>query len=513
MPERPLAAVPPDKPDMSVQVVDAVVSRPAPSHTRASLATSAGALVAAKVVFVAAGYALYAGLSRLLSAEQFGTFLVVNSTVGVLNAVFITGTIQAVSRFVSRTPERAPAILATALRLQVVLSGALAGAYFLGAPLFASLLNDAGLTPFLRVSAIIPFAYASYAAMIGYANGLRRFAQQAGFDIAFSFLKITLVVALPWLGFGVMGAIGGFSAASVLILTAAWLVIGRNAASDRTSDVTPATILRFEATVMAHVAFTNLLMQLDLLMVKGLYAGEGASAAVGLYGAAAKLAQIPYSVLVALNFLIFPYVARSTAHSPKQETAGYIRQAFRLSVALSIGPAVVLAALSQSAVSFVFGAAYGAAGPVLTVLAGGYVLYSVLTLQATIINSSGRPGISLALTGATVAVQALLAFILIPSNGIVGAAIASSAAYLVGAAAATGYLIWKYNSVMPWTTFARTAVAAVVVLALSRTGLGSASLLVAAPALGIAYLLTLVALKEWNASELRLAFGRTPATS
>jgi stage V sporulation protein B len=402
-------------------------------------------------------------------------------------------------------------VLATALRLQVVLSGALAALFFGAAPQIAALLNDPALIPLLRISAVIPFAYASYAAMIGYANGLRQFGRQAGFDIAFSFFKLSLMLVLAAMGWQALGAITGFSAASVLILLAAWAVIGRSARRQGVADVSPSDILRYEATVMGHVAFTNLLMQLDLLMLKALYVAAAASVAAGIYGAAAKLAQIPYSVLVALNFLIFPLIARSTTQSDARETAVYIRQAIRLGIALSVGPAVVLAVLSDKAIPLVFGSGYGDAAPALAILAFGYVLFSLLTLNATIINSSGKPGISLAITGVTVALQATFAWELIPRYGVVGAAIASSLAYLVGAAAAMTYLVRKYPAVVPWASIARTGAAALVVMAMSRTPLGETSVLIAAPALGVIYLASLVALREWGKSDLQAVLRQAPA--
>ena len=489
-------------------------SRPSPDPEAAdktNLLTSAGALLAAKIVFIVAGYANYVGLSRLLAPGQFGTFLVVNSCVSVLNAVFITGSIQTVSRFVSQAPERAGGTLRSALWLHVVLAGLLAGGYFLAAPSIASMLNDPQLLPYLRVSAVIPLAYAFYATMIGYANGMRRFVQQAAFDMSYSVAKIALVIGLAWLGYGAFGAVAGFAAASVLILAVAWQVIGRRALDDSAgSAAATSTIARYELAVMAHVGLTNLLMQLDVLMVKGLSAGDDASVAAAMYGSAAKLAQMPYSLLVALNFLIFPYIARSTAMASSAETAQYIRRALRLGTALIVGPTIVLALISAQAVSLVFGSRYAVAAPVLEVLVCGYVAFSLLTMSATIINGSGRPVVSLAITGAMVIAQFVLGRLLIPAAGIWGAAAASSAAYLIGLAAAIVYLTMKFGLILPWVSFARIAVAALVVAAVSRIPLGGVRIIVAAPVLGAVYLLTLVLLREWNVGELKAAVGRAP---
>jgi len=501
---RPLAPT-----DGPVAVAAAVAS--VPPAPRTSLLGSAGALLAAKVVFVAAGYAIYVGLSRLLVPAQFGTFLVVNSSVGVLNAIFISGTIQTVSRFVAQAPGQAGGTLRTALWLHVLLAGSLAALYFLAAPLIASALNDAQLAPYLRVSTLIPLSYAFYAAMIGYANGTRRFDQQAGFDMSFSMTKLTLVVGLAWLGYGAFGAVAGFAAASVLILLASWYVIGRPALhASGDSAATRSAIARYEFAVMAHVGLTNLLMQLDLLMVKALAVGQDASVAAAVYGSAAKLAQIPFSLLVALNFLVFPYIARSTAQAPRHETARYIRHALRLGAALIAGPTIVLAVLSSEMVRLVFGSGYAAAAPVLVILVYGYVAFSLLTMAATVINGAGRPVVSLLITGATVVVQAGLARVLIPSAGTVGAAMASSGAYLAGFLAALAYLVVRFGDVIPWASFARIGAATLVVIAAARSPLGGIPVVAGAPILGVAYLLTLVLLREWTVTDLKAAMGHSP---
>jgi stage V sporulation protein B len=229
-----------------------------------------------------------------------------------------------------------------------------------------------------------------------------------------------------------------------------------------------------------------------------------------MYGSAAKLAQIPYSLLVALNFLVFPYIAKSVAEAAPHETSRYIRHALRLGAALIVGPTIVLAVLSADTVPLVFGAAYADAARVLNVLVWGYVAFSLLTMAATVINGSGRPVVSLIITGATVLAQATFAWLLIPREGIVGGALASSAAYSLGFVAALVYLATTFGAVIPWASVVRIAIATLVVVAAGHSPLGSAPVVASAPILGAIYLLMLVLLREWNTAELKAAIGRSP---
>jgi O-antigen/teichoic acid export membrane protein len=316
-----------------------------------------------------------------------------------------------------------------------------------------------------------------------------------------------MVVGLPWLGFGVFGAVAGFSTASVLVLLGAWLLIGRQALSaDTMAGRTPVEILRFEIFVIGHVAVTNLLMQADLLMVKALYTVGDSNAAAGLYGSAAKLAQIPHSLLVALNFLIFPFIARATAAESISQARGYVREALRIGVALTAGPAIVLASIAAGALALVFGPAYTAAAPTLAILAGAYIAFSLLTMATTIMNSAGKPGVSLAITAGALVMQFGAARQLIAADGLEGVATASASAYLVGLAAGIAYLVTRFGNIVPWSTIGRVAVAAGVVTFANRF-CGDLPAPVAAVILGAVYLVTLVALREWTVEDIQVVTG------
>jgi hypothetical protein len=64
--------------------------------------------------------------------------------------------------------------------------------------------------------------------------------------------------------------------------------------------------------------------------------------------------------------------------------------------------------------------------------------------------------------------------------------------------------------VIPWASFARIAAATLVVIGAARSPLGSIPVIAGAPILGIAYLLTLVLLREWTVADLKAAMGRSP---
>src|SRR5262245_25434036 len=137
----------------------------------AGVSRGASVILAAKVVFLGAGYVLYGALGRLLTPEDFGVYGVVFAVVNAINMVLINGTLQTVSRFVATHPGAEDAVRWRAMAYQLVVVLVLVGSYVLGAPLIADALNDMKLVPHLRWAALIMVAYAFYAINVGYLNG------------------------------------------------------------------------------------------------------------------------------------------------------------------------------------------------------------------------------------------------------------------------------------------------------------------------------------------------------
>jgi O-antigen/teichoic acid export membrane protein len=132
-------------------------------------------------------------------------------------------------------------------------------------------------------------------------------------------------------------------------------------------------------------------------------------------------------------------------------------------------------------------------------------------MTATIINSLGRPAVSMGIAGVTLLVQIVLAAQLIPVQGIAGGAAASAAAYFAGLLGAAGYLTVRVGSVLPWSSIVRTAVAAALVTVTARVIGPALPVAVAAVVLGLLYLAALATLREWTMADLRQVIGRQAA--
>ncbi|MEK6301434.1 MAG: oligosaccharide flippase family protein [Acidobacteriota bacterium] len=454
-------------------------------------------ITAAKLWFMASGYVLEVTLTNLMAAERYGLYKVVISIISIVNAVVITGTYQTVSKYISENEQNAGAVKSKALKLQVLVGGAIAVGFFLLAPVIAGRLNDLRLVGYLRLAALIPLSYSFYAVFTGYFNGQRRFLTQAALDVTYSTLKLVLIVGLVWAGFGVGGAVGGFAiAAACVCLIAASIARGGNpGGAVRVRD-----LFTFQAYLLSFIFVFNLLQRVDLLMVKALSSADAITASenAGYYGAALNVSNIVYQVIISVTFVLFPLVSKSTFAEDTRRTKVYISTTIRYALIVMAVLATLFSANAAEVLRLIYRADYQAGAPALAIVAYGMLLFGFLQVATTIISASGRPRVSLMIAAVTLAVSAGLNAVLIPSRGLAGAATATTAAMLLGAVIASGYLLWRFGALVPWLSVVRIGTAAALVYAGSlAVPVGSRGLiLVKLAVLSLAYAAVLALSRE-----------------
>lgn len=477
-------------------------------------------ITGSKLWFMATGAALYFVLPRLVSPASLGVYKVVIGLVSVINAVVVTGTVQTVSKFVSQTPELADAIKRKALLLQCVLGGGAAAVFALAAPLVARSLNDDSLTPYLRLAALITASYAFYAVFVGVLNGRKEFLKQAAIDAFYSTAKLVLIIAFTIaMGYTLTGAISGFAAAAFAALVIGAIVVGlRGRAED--APVGFGNLLQFQVALIVFLLVNNLLMKTDLLIVKGTISPDpqAASEAAGIYGAALDFAYIVFQIIVSITFVIFPIVSEAAFRDNLDAVRGYVRETVRATLVICALPAVIFSANAAEVLHLVYPPEYATGAPALRIVAIGMLSFAVITVLCSVISSTGRPWVSVAVVAVTLAIDAGLNLALVPRYGLVGAAVGTTIAMAVGAVAGAVVVSSRFGAIVAPLTVVRVAIASAVVYALALVvpleslvaPLGGSllpKLAVAAECalLGIVYLAVLVAVREIGGNELRLA--------
>lgn len=469
------------------------------------LASGVAVITGAKAWFVISGYAIYFGLTRLLGPERFGLYAVVISIVSVLNNVLIAASLQTVARFVARDGDRAGAVWRQAMRVQLVVGGALFALLVASAPWIGAWFRDPELVAPLRIAASIVFAYSLYAVNVGFLNGRRHFPKQAGLDATYSTFKVTFILGAVWLGLGVAGAAGGFALAAFTVLGISFLVMRREERPDGTFD--PRELVGFGGWLLGLTLVANLVLSADLWVVKRLTAPAEANATAGLYRAALTLAQLLYQMLIPLVLVVFPNLARLGDQADPAAAQRILRGALRyLSVTL-IPAAAILAVSGGDLVALLYGEAYRRGGEWLGLLAPAYACWTVAYLLGSALAGAGRPREGVMVLAVALAGQVTAGAAAFGAMGPAGAALGDLAGMGLGLAAGLLVATRRFGGCVPLGSLARGIVIAAVLAGIAWAWPAQGLLLIVKfAALGIGLLAALAL-----SGEIRLRRG-APAT-
>ncbi len=481
-------------------------------------------ITAAKLWFMVAGYVVQFALPRALgSPARYGVWVVVLSVLSPVNNVMVQATIQGVSKFTSEIEERQGAVMRAALKLQSVLGGGVALAFFLMAPLISWFEHDTTLTPYLQLATGVALAYAFYAVFVGAANGRKEFHKQAGLDMTYSTLRCLLVVGAAALTHSVLAAVGGFVGAAFVVLLVSFFVVGLGKPSTQPFDVK--VLGRFFSGVAFYLLIVNLLMFTDGLLLKrvvtewaqGRHLADPAAYAntqAGFYGAVQNVARIPFQLILAVTYVIFPLISKSTFDNDVDKTRGYVRNTMRYSLVAAALFAAVIAARPEATMRLFYKPEYSVGSHALGALVLGYVFFSLFNIAGTIINGSGRTWpttvIGVVTLAATVAAEWIGIRVALQTghDPLFVAAVATAATMGLGVLLSGAYLWRTFGAALPPLTVVRVAAAYAAALgagwAWNRAGIlpGKVGTLVSSSAIGVVFLVVCVVTGELRPSEL-----------
>lgn len=196
----------------------------------------------------------------------------------------------------------------------------------------------------------------------------------------------------------------------------------------------PSTALAKQVTHFgARAQLGNLLLLTNLrldFLILGALAGP---AVLGVYAVASKFAELMRLPATALNYVLYPRFAREGAHVAGRDVRRLLPRAAALISTLT----PLLAVAAVIALPLLYGQAFRGAVLPACVLLVGLVVEGASAVASAFLCGIGRPGANSIGMGAGVVVTVALDLALIPGHGALGAAVASSLAYLISTALLT----------------------------------------------------------------------------
>lgn len=423
-------------------------------------------LVLAQAVVLILGYTTHLWIGRWLGRGPYGVYGVVLSIQTIVGLILTLGVPVAVSRFVAQNQEHAQAILRQALRIQAAMAAIVVSLSLLTSPLISNLLGDPSLTPLISFVAIVLLFQAFYPVFTQFLSGLHQFNRQAYLTIGYAIVKLLGAISLLS-AFQVYGAFAGFGIGGLVAAIIGWFwTRGIGTVTAHRLPLRP--FLSFSGFYVLILVTLQLLISLDLFMVKALL---GDDVLAGEYNAAVTLARIPYFLLQGLAFILLPSVSALTKPGESHDqAAAFIRDALRYLIALIVPSVALAAATSRSLIELFFSAEYLMAAPALTILMVGVGSIAFYLLLANIVAGAGRPAIVLWITLGLVGLSAVLGIILIPRFELLGAAIQTTAAGLVGLTILAHYTFHTFRIPVPWRSIINILIATAAATSLTYLG-------------------------------------------
>ncbi len=495
---------------------------PPEEHTRR--AGRGGLAVAfAKIYFILVGLAQQIALPRLLGLDGYGALASVLSIAGITYNPVTTTSIQSVSRAVAQaSPATEAGTIRRVFTVHAAFAALLALGFFLLAPFVARSVGADHVVLPLRILSAVMLLYGLYTPLIGVLNGQRKFVLQAALDVIAATLRSTGLIVGALLfsrhaNLGVEGATVGFAIGAALILGAALALVGIGRAGQ--SALSVRAHLLFALPVLLGQILFNLLLQADLTLLRrfaseaAIARGMSAAAAdplVGAYRATQLFSFLPYQLLIAVTFILFPMLAAAARDGDRQAVARYVGTGVRLALVLAGLMVSVTAGLSDRLLLLVFGAQAAAlGGPSLELLAvgfGGFAIFGVLT---TVLNSLKHERESAIVTGVAVALVVALCYLRVRgapfgADLLLRTAQATAAGLFVATLSAAFCVYRAAGAVAPPLALLRVLVAALIAIGVGRAlpHAGNFFTPVYAILVASAYVLTLLVTRELGPRDL-----------
>jgi O-antigen/teichoic acid export membrane protein len=125
----------------------------------------------------------------------------------------------------------------------------------------------------------------------------------------------------------------------------------------------------------------------------GLVASEAkrlADAMVGVYAGAQTVARLPYQLILAVVFIIFPLLSTPALQGDPVRLRRYVTATLRYSLVVLMAMVAGLGVRPEASLRLLYPAEYSTAAPALSILLAAYVCFSLMSIVGTITNSLGR---------------------------------------------------------------------------------------------------------------------------
>jgi len=377
-------------------------------------------------------------ITRNLGAEDYGLYTLALSVMAILMELCVFGLDNASIRFLAQfredsDPMRTSQMVRFVLSGTAVLSlGVAIVTVFWGARYITEWMGVPELEMLLKVLLVMLITGSSLRVFFGILRGVGNLSYQIIIENLFiPGGQLILLLPVLFLGYRLWGVVSIllviYIVAFVWVGKAMWKMT-QNSGGDWPAKFNKAGVLQFAFPMFLYELVYLLMVRVDTLLVGHfLPLGE-----VGVFSAASKLAILVTFIVPVINYTIDPLISANTSDGVvgREKIEDLVQMASRWAV-LYMAPVAAMLVLLGDVLLSLFGPDFSAGATVLIILVLCRGIGATIQISGRVLAFTGKPKFVLLNALVGLGCNVLLGLWLIPSRGIVGAAIASGVAFLI----------------------------------------------------------------------------------
>ena len=395
------------------------------------------ATFASQVIYAAANGALMIVLARfLLDPDGYGLLYFALSILGIASLLGTLGVPKSAARYVTEYSEndeaQVPNIVRRSLLYVVALSTTAGAALALLGDRIARFVGEEPVAPLLVVGGgyVLTRSVTLYSQLV--LQGFNRVDWSAFVKTLDAVLRFAFVVGFVLLGFGAAGALAGYvvgyAVAGGIGLAIIYVKFYRTFPTDEPMEPgLPRRIKEYSVPLTATQGANVLDKKIDTFLV-GFFL---TTTAVSFYTLAKQISEFVVTPVTALGFTVSPAYGEQKARDRIETASRLYEESMRHVLLLYIPGAVGLILVAEPLIRLVIGPEYLGATPVLQVLSVFVVFKAINKITSNGLDFLGRARIRAISKSATSVANFLLNLLLIPTIGVVGAAVATVITYSI----------------------------------------------------------------------------------
>jgi O-antigen/teichoic acid export membrane protein len=435
--------------------------------------------LAASTIISAVGVILVA---RLLSPSEYGIVAIALTAPSLITTFRDWGINSAMIKYIAQynsenKPANVKGILIAGLLFELALGLSLSFISFLLSGFLATnVFQRPDIKPLIQIASLTILAGALLTAAQSAFTGIEKMELNSITMILQSTLKTVLAPTLVILGLGTFGAILGntitfliIGLASILILYLALYKKLHKLNDDRPKIVENIkTMFKYGLPLSISAIISGFLTQFYNFLI-AIYATD---LMIGNYSVATNFAVLITFFATPISTMLFPAFSKLDPQKEKEILRNVFQFSVKYAALLVVPVAAMIIALSQPAISTLFGDRYAEAPLFLALLAISY-LYTAFGNLSTgnLMSSQGQTKFVLKLTMLTVAIGFPMGFVLISQFGIIGLIVTTLTAGIPSLIIGLRFIRKHYGVTVDWTSSAKillsSATAAAITYALT----------------------------------------------